>query len=105
MNDIAWNNHVIVAIDVAATDNGNSGRCFVLAFDNDGGNVLIEVLTYNGLNDNHVCTFIFEFDNSEEINVAVVVQIEVRDTIVGVVQSTFKVFHVFRFAESDCYCL
>ena len=105
MNDIAWYNHVIVTIDVAATDNGNSGRYFVLAFDNDGGNVLIEVLTYNGLNDNHVCTFVFKFDNSEEINVAVVVQIEVRDTIVGVVQSTFKVFHIFRFAESDCYCL
>ena len=105
MNDIAWYNHVIVAIDIAATDNGNSGRCFVLALDDDGGNVLIEVLTYNGLNDNHVCAFIFKFNNSEEINVAVVVQIEVRDTIVGVVQSTFKVFHVFRFAESDCYSL
>ena len=25
MNDIAWNNHIIVAINVAATDNGNCG--------------------------------------------------------------------------------
>ena len=94
-NYIAWYNHIIVAINISITDNCNGYRCFVFAFDNHRGYVLIEILTYYGLNNNQVCAFFFYFHYSKKINISVVIQIEIRNTIVGVVQSAFKIFYIF----------
>lgn len=94
-NYIARNNNIIVAIDVAIAYNSYCCCSSIFAFDNDRSYILIQILPYHCLNNKQVCAFFFYLHYTQEINIPVIVQIEIRDTIVGVIQPALEIFYIF----------
>ncbi len=104
--NIYWLNHIVFAIDIFIAYDLYSHllRSGIFLYINRS-HILIDIFCKNGLKEYQMHTFIFKFNYTEIIYLAVPIEVKVRDTFFGVIEFLFKVFEIISFAEDGCYCL
>ena len=97
---------VVASVDVFVTDYLNRNVFgFNIFFYINRSNVLVDVFCKNGLYHDVVVAVFHRFNASEVVDVAVAIEVEVRNAYRFVVEFVFEVFNVFRFSEKRCSSL
>jgi len=97
-------NDVLRTINIGVT-NHLYVRAGAVSLHYDGGYVLIDVTSQNGLDHIEVVVAVHSLHYAEIIHVAVAVEVEVRNHILIRVEDFFELFHGVRLSESGCYGL
>lgn len=96
---VGWFDHVVGAIDVAIAYDLNHGLVVLLFLNDDGSNILVDILCQNSLDENNVSIVVRQLYNTHVVNVAVAVEVKVRHLSIVVVDTTFKVLQGSCFAK------
>jgi len=98
--DIYRFNNIISAINILISNhlNGNLLCCRV-ALNKNGCHILVYVFCQYSLQNNQMPVLLIAFNNTQVVNSAITVEVEVRDTLLRIVQSLLKFFQVFCLAE------
>lgn len=91
--------HVVCTIDVAIAYDLNHGLVVFLFLHDDGGNILIDILCQNGLDEDDVSVVVWQLHYTHIVNVAVAVEVKIGNLSIVVVDTTFKVLQCSCFAE------
>ena len=103
--DIYRLNHIVGTIDVLIANNLHRHLfgCFI-SLHIYASNVLIDVLSQYGLDNDQVCIFVGSFNHTEVIYYSIAVKVEIRDTRLGVIELLFELFQVFGFSKKRSNC-
>lgn len=96
---------VVRAVDERGTDNLYVPLLGRRGLHHDGGDVLEHVLGQHCLDDEHVVVSLDSLYDAQVVNVAVSVQVEVRDDIGRVVEQRFELLDVPRLREGGAHSL
>lgn len=91
--------HVVGAIDIAITYDLNHGLVVFLFLHDDGGNILVDILCQNGLDEDNVSIVVWQLHYAHIVNVTVAVEVKVGNLSVVIVDTAFEVFQCSCFAE------
>ena len=97
--DIYRLNNIVGSIDIFIANNlyGDFVRLVFLHI--DGGNILVDVLGKDGLEDDKARFALAYLHHADVVNLAVAVEVEVAESGVGVVEQLLKILQVLRLCE------
>lgn len=95
--------HVVRTVHIDISHHLHTSLTLIIALHIYGSDILIEVFTDDSLDGNHADIVISELYYAEVVDIAILVEIEIGNVLVGIIEQTLEILKIFCIRKYSCY--